>query len=91
MANKEHPSDQLLSSVFDKSLPPEHFAEILSHVASCAQCERRMAQAEPAVVSYVHFRNRVAPLFPQPSTPWSNLSDELDRMERERPPSRSTA
>src|SRR6185295_2921052 len=88
MADKKHPSDQVLESALDRSLAPERFEEVLRHVAACTQCEQRMEQAEAAVASYTYFRNRVAPMFPQPSAPWSNIWDAMDRVERERLPGR---
>ena len=85
MPNKEHLSDQLLESALDKGLAPERFEQILSHLASCRQCEQRMEQMESALAPYLHFRKHVAPMFPLPSAPWANIWDQMGHAEPARP------
>ena len=85
MANKEHLSDQLLKSALDRGLAPERFEEILSHLSACPQCEQRMEQMESALAPYLHFRKHVAPMFPQPSAPWSNIWDAMERVDSRSP------
>lgn len=80
MANKGHLNDQLLESALDKGLAPERFEEILRHLSACPRCEQRMEQMESALASYLHFRNHVALMFPQPSKPWSNIWAEMERV-----------
>lgn len=84
MAKNEHLSDQLLESALDRGWSPDRFDEILKHLSVCPRCEQQMERMESALAPYLHFRDHVAPMFPQPSKPWADIWDEMDRVEPRR-------
>jgi hypothetical protein len=91
MAKNEHLSERLLESALDKGLGPERFDEILKHLSACPRCEQQMERMESALSPYLHFREHVAPMFPQPSKPWANIWDEMGRVEPRRVRAPATA
>jgi len=84
MPEIEHPTEELLSALFEKQLPAAEVEHLLAHLDSCRICEQRLGMMEPAFARYQHCRELIAPRLPKPPQAWGDIVAEMRKVERAR-------
>jgi hypothetical protein len=84
MPEVEHPTEELLSALFEDGLAPAEAEHLLAHLDACSICRQRIDLIEPALARYQRCRELIAPHLPQPPEPWQDMASAMDRVERAR-------
>ncbi len=84
MPEIEHPTEELLSALFEEQLPAAEIERLLAHLDSCPICERRTGLMDPAFARYQRCRELIAPRLPGPPRPWGDIVAEMQEVERAR-------
>jgi hypothetical protein len=84
MPEIEHPTEELLSALFEEQLPAAEVENLLAHLDSCRICEQRLGLIEPAFARYQRCRELIGARLPKPPRPWGNIVAEMQEVERAR-------
>lgn len=84
MPEIEHPTEELLSALFEEQLPAAEVEHLLAHLDSCRICEQRVGLIEPALARYQRCRELVAPRLPKPPRAWGDITAKMQQVERAR-------
>jgi hypothetical protein len=84
MPEIEHPTEELLSALFEEQLPAAEVEHLLAHLDSCRICEQRMGLIEPAFARYQRCRELVAPQLPKAPQAWGDIVAAMQKAERAR-------
>ena len=84
MPEIEHPTEELLSALFEEQLPAAEVEHLLAHLDSCRICEQRIGLIEPALARYQRCRELIGLRLPKPPRPWGNILAEMQKVERAR-------
>ncbi len=77
----KHPSDDILASLWSEDLPAAASESILTHLDSCAECERRLANIDASIEQYSRIVKLIDRRLPDPPRPWANLRAEMERLD----------
>src|ERR1051325_10535545 len=86
MSAIEHPSDEILASLWSEDLSAAETENILAHLECCPTCEQRLNRIDPSMRQYRRFVQIVDAHLPGPERPWADICSEMERVERRKGP-----